>query len=218
MSSGDGNQERWHSTDHHSPTPDIYEKCVLGFLKHRTRVLVTHSVALTLPKSHHVVVVEGGRVVAEGPPDSGDPAISRLRKRTLSSTNLAAMGSPDGAPNGMSGASASKTAANTAGGAAPPTLERAGSSQASHTSQASATTDPGSDAGTASGATAARAGAITGKEERARGAAKAGTYLSYLKAAGGLKFNLFFFMMLLSYSGEWERIEIRNGKQRRVLG
>ncbi|KAK9479736.1 hypothetical protein V1514DRAFT_327274 [Lipomyces japonicus] len=47
----------------------LYENCIAGpLMKHRTCILVSHNVALTLTLAHHVVVVENGRIVAQGLP------------------------------------------------------------------------------------------------------------------------------------------------------
>ena len=56
----------------------IVDNCLRGLLEGRTRVLVTHSVALTIAHADHVVVMEGGRVVASGPPTSSLPQIQAL--------------------------------------------------------------------------------------------------------------------------------------------
>ena len=54
----------------------IFERCIVGFLRReegRTVVLVTHSVALTLPCADHVILLEtGGKVAGQGrPPPPG---------------------------------------------------------------------------------------------------------------------------------------------------
>ncbi|KAJ1547646.1 hypothetical protein HK096_001625, partial [Nowakowskiella sp. JEL0078] len=44
----------------------IFNKCILGTLNGRTRILVTHAVPLILPKSDFVVVMKSGDIVAQG--------------------------------------------------------------------------------------------------------------------------------------------------------
>ncbi|KAH0609923.1 uncharacterized protein H6S33_012469 [Morchella sextelata] len=49
----------------------IYDYCIMGPLMHaRTCILVTHNVALCVPLAKHVVVMENGRVLAQGDPES----------------------------------------------------------------------------------------------------------------------------------------------------
>lgn len=46
----------------------LFEKCILGALKGRTVLLVSHSASLVLPRSDFVVVLLNGSIVASGPP------------------------------------------------------------------------------------------------------------------------------------------------------
>eukprot|EP01135_Chromosphaera_perkinsii_P008905 Nk52_evm15s1524 gene=Nk52_evmTU15s1524 len=45
---------------------DLFEKCVCGILKKKTRVLVSHQVGLVVPRSDHIVVMKGGRIAEQG--------------------------------------------------------------------------------------------------------------------------------------------------------
>ncbi|KAI5791332.1 P-loop containing nucleoside triphosphate hydrolase protein [Pyronema domesticum] len=48
----------------------IYDYCITGpLMQGRTCILVTHNVALCLPAAKHVVVMDNGRVLAQGSPD-----------------------------------------------------------------------------------------------------------------------------------------------------
>ena len=48
----------------------IYQYALAGeLMQGRTRILVTHNVALTLPAAKHVVVLDNGRIAAQGAPD-----------------------------------------------------------------------------------------------------------------------------------------------------
>ena len=48
----------------------LFERCILGPLMNgRTCILVTHNIALCVPRSHFVVALANGKVVAQGPPD-----------------------------------------------------------------------------------------------------------------------------------------------------
>ena len=48
----------------------IFEHCIMGPLMFgRTCILVTHNIALCVPRSHHVVALTNGKVSAQGPPD-----------------------------------------------------------------------------------------------------------------------------------------------------
>ncbi|KAI9188154.1 Transporter of the ATP-binding cassette (ABC) [Blastocladiella emersonii ATCC 22665] len=50
-----------------SPTAlHIFNACILGSLAGRTRVLVTHAAGLVLPHADHIVVMDAGRVAAQG--------------------------------------------------------------------------------------------------------------------------------------------------------
>lgn len=49
----------------------IYDYCIMGPLMHaRTCILVTHNVALCVPLARHVVVLENGRVLIQGDPET----------------------------------------------------------------------------------------------------------------------------------------------------
>jgi ABC-type multidrug transport system fused ATPase/permease subunit len=48
----------------------IFEEAIMGSLmSHRTCILVTHNVSLTVPKASFVVVLENGKVIAQGDPE-----------------------------------------------------------------------------------------------------------------------------------------------------
>ena len=48
----------------------IFEYCILGPLMYgRTSILVTHNIALCVPRSHFVIALNNGKIVAQGPPD-----------------------------------------------------------------------------------------------------------------------------------------------------
>eukprot|EP00835_Amoeboradix_gromovi_P005060 NODE_442_length_8548_cov_0.231862.p1 type:complete len:1245 gc:universal NODE_442_length_8548_cov_0.231862:1465-5199(+) len=44
----------------------LFENCILGGLSNKTRILVTHSVSLVLPKADHIIVMRDGNVLAQG--------------------------------------------------------------------------------------------------------------------------------------------------------
>ncbi|KAI9094069.1 ABC transporter type 1, transmembrane domain-containing protein [Phlyctochytrium arcticum] len=46
----------------------LFEECILGLLHNRTRILVTHAVHLCIPKADHVLVMQQGRILLQGPP------------------------------------------------------------------------------------------------------------------------------------------------------
>ena len=47
----------------------IFENCIMGpLMLNRTCILVTHNVALCIPQSRHVVVLNNGKIAAQGPP------------------------------------------------------------------------------------------------------------------------------------------------------
>ncbi len=64
----------------------IFEQCILGFLAGRTRVLVTHSVALTVLRADQVVAMKAGKVVAAAPPDAEIREIQELVKQAAGSS------------------------------------------------------------------------------------------------------------------------------------
>lgn len=48
----------------------LFECCIMGPLMNgRTCILVTHNIALCIPRSHHVVVLINGKIMVQGPPD-----------------------------------------------------------------------------------------------------------------------------------------------------
>lgn len=49
----------------------IYDYCIMGPLMHRrTCILVTHNVALCVPLARHVVVLDNGRIISQGDPET----------------------------------------------------------------------------------------------------------------------------------------------------
>ena len=46
----------------------LFHECILGLLKDKTVILVTHAASLVVPLSDHVVVLKSGQVVSSGPP------------------------------------------------------------------------------------------------------------------------------------------------------
>ena len=65
----------------------IFEQCVLGFLAGRTRVLVTHAVALTVLRANVVVAMQAGTVLAAAPPDADIPEIQALVQQAARSSS-----------------------------------------------------------------------------------------------------------------------------------
>lgn len=83
----------------------LFENCIRGpLMDHRTCILVTHNVALCVPLSEHVVVLDNGKILAQGSPDemilsgalgddifaskSGSKCGTRAPSRVPSLTNL----------------------------------------------------------------------------------------------------------------------------------
>jgi ABC-type multidrug transport system fused ATPase/permease subunit len=70
----------------------IYDNCITGpLMEHRTCILVTHNVALCVPLATKVVVLENGRVLAQGDPETviksgalGDDELLRSGMRSRS--------------------------------------------------------------------------------------------------------------------------------------
>ena len=159
----------------------IFERCILGWLGGRTRVLVSHAVALTMARADSVVVVKLGRVVAQGSPTSTHPEIMSLASFSPSSSPVVPRRTlPSASP-------AAKTAPVPSGGAPSAAI---GSTAAASSGTAAATSINSGTAG----------GKIIKKEERAKGAAKLKIYVVYLRAAGGLWFALGFCLLLAVYS------------------
>ena len=199
----------------------IFEKCVLGFLAGRTRLLVSHAVALTIARADQVVVMRSGRVVAAGPPTSELPDIaalaqmspdtSRHTSRNASAIDLAAVGASPAAATTATAAAAAAAAAVAAAAptdAAVPTVAAAPTVADAFKLNAtkSASTAGGGAAGGGAAAGGAGGGAAAGgaaaggglvqSEERARGAAKLRTYAAYLRAAGGLSVAVLYLLLL----------------------
>ena len=112
----------------------IFEQCIMGPLMFgRTCILVTHNIALCVPRSHYVVAVSNGKITAQGSPDEvmasgvlgdellksrpGSKSGSLSQSRNLSATNLAEEAEDDmkaktpeanGHANGSAGEPASK--------------------------------------------------------------------------------------------------------------
>ncbi|EOD27669.1 hypothetical protein EMIHUDRAFT_426930 [Emiliania huxleyi CCMP1516] len=158
----------------------LFDRCINGFLAGRTRVLVTHSVASTLERASTVIVMgEGGRVLAQDTPFGEHEAIAALRTRsrppsTLDLSALAPATPATAAAMSDTGDGGSGDSGSGGGGG------RGGGG--------------GADSGGGGG------GGITKVEERARGAAKAATYRSYLAAAGSWRFHLLFLATCIAFS------------------
>ena len=183
----------------------IFEKCLLGFLAGRTRLLVSHSVALTIARADQVVVMRSGRIVAAGPPTSPlpdiaalahlSPASSRHTSRNASAIDLAAADVSPAAATTAAAAAATAAAPTTAAGSAAAAAAPTVAAVAPAPTVAAAPTDAFKPDATKS-ATAAGGGGIVQGEERARGAAKLKTYAAYLRAAGGLSVALLYLLLL----------------------
>ncbi|KAI9139943.1 P-loop containing nucleoside triphosphate hydrolase protein [Paraphysoderma sedebokerense] len=50
-----------------SVAKSIFEDCITSFLSDRTRILVSHAVALTVPRADHIVVLKNGYIISQGP-------------------------------------------------------------------------------------------------------------------------------------------------------
>ncbi|KAJ3120151.1 hypothetical protein HK098_004819 [Nowakowskiella sp. JEL0407] len=48
----------------------LFRKCILGFMKNKTRLLVTHATSLVLPSSDYIVLLKNGKIVSHGTPGS----------------------------------------------------------------------------------------------------------------------------------------------------
>ncbi|KAJ1556910.1 hypothetical protein HK096_010171, partial [Nowakowskiella sp. JEL0078] len=48
----------------------LFKYCILGFMKNRTRILVSHATSLVLPKSDYLVLLKKGIVVSQGSRES----------------------------------------------------------------------------------------------------------------------------------------------------
>ena len=103
----------------------LFDHAICGLLKDRTRLLVTHAVALTLRSADSVVVVGDGQILARGPPDAPDGEIARLRgrlsassSRNASAVDLAALDAPKPAPE-KAAAAAAAAKPKAAGGGGP---------------------------------------------------------------------------------------------------
>ncbi len=105
----------------------IFDHGIMGPLMYnRTCILVTHNIALCVPQSKHVIVLENGKVVAQGPPDevtssgalgeeyakSRPPSrgTSKLQSRVPSNLGLEASNGENGHANGTANGKANGTA------------------------------------------------------------------------------------------------------------
>jgi hypothetical protein len=166
----------------------IDARAVLGFLKDRTRVLVTHSVALTISRADHILVMAQGHIVAAGPPSSDMPQIRHLARQAVAGSTSSASSSHI----------ASRVASTLDLTQIPsqPTAQPA----SQLTSQPKPAKPPSSAVGTERRGARGGTAAITKDEERAKGAAKLSTYTFYLQAAGGLPASAAFAAVLAVYS------------------
>mmetsp|Transcript_3201 Transcript_3201/g.9809 ORF Transcript_3201/g.9809 Transcript_3201/m.9809 type:complete len:1233 (+) Transcript_3201:1084-4782(+) len=173
----------------------LFDRCINGFLAGRTRILVTHSVASTLERASTVIVMgEGGRVLAQDTPFGEHEAIAALRTRSRppSTLDLSALAPATPATaaamsdtgDGGSGDSGSDGGGGRGGGGG------AGDGGGGDGDGGGGDGDSGGGGG----------GGITKVEERARGAAKAATYRSYLAAAGSWRFHLLFLATCIAFS------------------
>ena len=187
----------------------IYEACILGLLAGRTRLLVTHAVALTISRADQVVVLEAGRLAAKGPPDSEAPEIQALARQAVSQPSSRAGSRAASAVDLAKMSGSPQVARRDAAADAPPASATA---QAAAVQASAAAVQASAAATSTSTAGAAPAGGITKDEERSKGAAKLSAYLFYLRAAGGLPFAAAFTCLLMVYSSmnPLQSIALRN--------
>ena len=81
----------------------IFERAILGELKHATRILVTHQVDLTIARADYIVFIEKGRIIEHGSRSDLDQkgsqrladALSSSRRLTLASEKEAKAGTTE---------------------------------------------------------------------------------------------------------------------------
>ncbi|KAJ3100588.1 Multidrug resistance-associated protein 1 [Phlyctochytrium planicorne] len=69
---------------------DVFENCVLGLLKNKTRILITHDIQL-LSKVDRIIILDGGKVIADGTYDEiseKDPGLLAKRLEVLDAESI----------------------------------------------------------------------------------------------------------------------------------
>ena len=83
----------------------LLEACICGLLSGRTRVLVTHATALTLPRADVVIAMgSAGHIDACGPPDDACEAIASLRAQSTPVSTPSSTPAPTPPPPARRGA------------------------------------------------------------------------------------------------------------------
>jgi ATP-binding cassette, subfamily C (CFTR/MRP), member 1 len=153
---------------------DLFEDCIVGFMKGKARILVTNQLQC-LPKCDSVIALGNGRVIEQGTYCDlmkAEGEVQRLLKE-LEENAKSEESTPDEEEKKDDGVTA------------------AGSSQKTDDAKAiKLVTLPTKDSGDAK--------ALTTKEEREAGAVKSQVYLKYLKAGGGyLRFAVVYLAFIL---------------------
>jgi ABC-type multidrug transport system fused ATPase/permease subunit len=157
----------------------VFEDCILNFMRNRTRVLVTHAVSLTLQKADHVVVIDNGRIVAQGPP-------TQVNNYGILNELISEEKDFEQPPEELTHA-----------------LPEQRVRQSSHQSMVSlaSTIDESLPLSSTFDRRGNPGGRMVELEDRCRGSVKARVYLVWLKAAGGARFTFTILLCLLLQQG-----------------
>eukprot|EP00238_Polyblepharides_amylifera_P013256 CAMPEP_0196578562 /NCGR_PEP_ID=MMETSP1081-20130531/7432_1 /TAXON_ID=36882 /ORGANISM="Pyramimonas amylifera, Strain CCMP720" /LENGTH=1552 /DNA_ID=CAMNT_0041897827 /DNA_START=34 /DNA_END=4692 /DNA_ORIENTATION=+ len=171
---------------------DIFQRAILGELKHTTRLLVTHGMQY-LAQSHHVLCLQGGMIVDKGTYKELTVKGSSSNLAKVMETYEAELASMDevqeSVPPLMDSLDSRKS------------LERRTSQDKARTSSDQAPRKSGEGSAPAPApATSAPAGQLIAAEATGAGELRAGTYTAYTAAAGGWAVLVLIVIMFLSYS------------------
>ncbi|KAJ3131539.1 hypothetical protein HDU90_008206 [Geranomyces variabilis] len=161
----------------------LFNSAILGLMKGKTIVLVTHAVHLCLPRADHVIVMKSGRVMSQGPPkDIIGKGPGKIDLETVCNDNDELEPVDESAEDEVN--------AKGKGSAAASTEDLEGTNLAVEVDLVS-TTDSmaieGDDGAPPEDRLMVR---LIQDESRARGSVKSEVYWSYLGAAGGILFGI----------------------------
>ncbi|KAI9189695.1 Transporter of the ATP-binding cassette (ABC) [Blastocladiella emersonii ATCC 22665] len=184
----------------------VFEECILGFMRGRTRVLVTHAVSLTLSHADHVIVVDGGRIRAQGTPAEVsklgvlDELLQEEQEQLTASSSVddvASLASPT-----TPGAGPAASANNSAATLPVPEYRRArqlslqSTGSVEESSTAMVPSEKSAAAVAALDAENAQKGRMVIEEDRCRGSVEWRVYRAWIDAAGGLLYWAFLLAFL----------------------
>ncbi|KAJ3148342.1 hypothetical protein HDU86_007451 [Geranomyces michiganensis] len=158
----------------------LFNSAILGLMKDKTIVLVTHAVHLCLPRADHVIVMKSGRVMSQGPPKD-------IIGKGPGKIDLETVQTEDDELETVDESAEDQDSVKGKGSAAASTENLEGAAEVDVVSTTDSMAFEGNDDAPPEDRLMVR---LIQDESRARGSVKSEVYWSYLGAAGGILFGI----------------------------